>query len=1084
MRRRIDAAGWLSHVLPVTLLTALLAAAPLQAGLIFSPVETLPGANATALAGSGATLWAATPRGVWRLEAGAWTLDGLSARTIASIVVADAVYAADGEKVWKRGVDGTWTAETLPAALTFPSVLATDGTVVWAAGVGVARRSSGTWTALTNPGGGVTAACVYSADLVVGLRGGAARYAGSTVTPISTGLPVTSTVQALAVANGVLYAGTDKTPSPTLYTFSGAWAAVPGFGSHDVRAITDAGGIVRVATADAGVLSGVGSWQATNSGLLVASAKSFGTLGGDLYVGTAGAPIYRLSGISWSAAGTGLYAASITEVKTIIGETFVAAHGAGIAVVPGANFAPEGCGDVSSMAVNSLRVFAATNCHLYTWALGPSIFNPISVLEDGLPTGVAISSLAAVSDGTVAGGTQNAGMWRLVASTWSSDNAGLPTNGSVLTARDVGGKLYASVGSSLFVRQQSAWQAVLGAPSFVQALGGDASVLFAASVSGGISSSAGSWREDDFGASTEFVSSFAADGRFAVAGAGKAGVLRRIGGGWQPENAGLPAGADVRVVRRSGDAGNLYAGTAGHGLFLASTTASSKYIPVVLDLTGATGARFRSDLTLGNRSTAPVTVHVGFIHAPDFPLASSDGSVSVTLAPLSELRAPDALQFFRDRGLAITPSPSGTAGSISIAGDPQTLPSDATDSVYAFSRAYTAGATGSFGTFLDAPSDLDAAESEGAVYGLRSISGTSRSNLAVGHIPGRGAQALSLSIQVYDQSGAVAGAPITTTLGPGEWRQFNAILARAGLPDDAYGYAKITRTGGIGSWTAYGVVNDAVTSDGSILPLYRPGGLAAARKLVVPVVLDVLGAAGSHYTTELTLANDGNFATPADLVYRPAPGFGSSSGVAVVTLPLAAHQQTTIPNILAYLRSKGVNIPDASSGAQAGSLSVDFRNLGTIDSPKTVAIARTTTPNTDTATGGSFGVAYPAAAKGGGARASALVPGLTRDASLRSNLAVVHLGGGSEIALSLSVRLYDAATSQAVGSPITVTLQPGDWTQWSGVFDTAGVPAGTTAAYAVITRLAGDDTWLAYGVLNDAKTSDGSVLRMFPSAEY
>ena len=90
---------------------------------------------------SGTTLWAATPRGVWRLEAGAWTLDGLSARTITSIVVADAVYAADGEKVWKRGADGTWTAETLPAALTFPSFLATDGTAVWAAGIGVAKRA-------------------------------------------------------------------------------------------------------------------------------------------------------------------------------------------------------------------------------------------------------------------------------------------------------------------------------------------------------------------------------------------------------------------------------------------------------------------------------------------------------------------------------------------------------------------------------------------------------------------------------------------------------------------------------------------------------------------------------------------------------------------------------------------------------------------------------------------------------------------------------------------------------------------------------------------------------------------------------
>jgi hypothetical protein len=1077
--------------LPLVALAALCAASAARAGLVFTPVEVLPGATATALAGSGSTLWAATPRGVWRLEAGAWALDGLSARTVTSIVVADAVYAADGEKVWKRAADGTWAAETLPAGLTFPSSLATDGTAVWAGGVGVARHASGAWTTLTSPGGVVTAACVYSGDLVVGLRGGAARYSGSTVNAISIGLPITATVQTLGVAGGSLYAGTEQ----TLYSFfGGTWTQVSGFGVHDVRAVADANGVTYAATADAGVLSSASSWAPANSGLLFASARSFAALGGSLYVGTFGAPVYRLSSGAWAPEGTGPWAAAISDVTTSAGTTFAAARGAGLAPLTssGGNLVPEGCGDVralapgpKSVATSGGTLVASTNCHVYNFDLGPTPTGSPFITEAGLPIGFTLTTLGSVSpDGSIAGGTSNAGMWRLVGFNWSADNAGLPPNGSVQTTRQVGGKLYASVGASLFLRQQGAWQAVTGAPSFVQALGGDTGVLFAASVFGGISSSSGSWREDDFGAATAFVSSLEVGGGTAYAGAGTAGVLRRSAGCWRPENAGLPSGADVRVVRKSGDGSVLYAGTAGNGLYAAPAFSSTKYIPVVLDLTGAAGAHFRSDLTLGNRSGVPVTVSVGFTHAPDFPLLSSDGAVSVTLAPLSELRAPDALQFFRDRGLPITLSPSGTAGSVWVAADARALPAAGTDSVYAFSRAYTAGAAGSFGTFLDAPSDLEAAESEGAVYGLRSVSGTSRSNLAVGRLPGRGDQELSLSIQVYDQGGAAAGAPIATTLRPGEWRQFNGILALADLPDGSYGYAKITRIGGTGSWTAYGVVNDAVTSDGSILPLYRPGGLAAARKLVVPVVLDVFGAAGSHYTTELTLANDGGFATPVDLVYRPAPGFGSSTGVAVVTLSLAARQQTTIPDILAYLRSKGVNIPDASTGAQAGSLSVDFRNLGTIDSPQTIVIARTTTPNTDTATGGAFGVAFPAAAKGGGARASALVPGLARDASVRSNLAVVHLGGGSEAALSLSVRLYDATTSQAVGNPITVTLQPGDWTQWSGVFDTAGVPAGTTAAYAVVTRLAGDDTWLAYGVLNDQKTSDGSILRMIPGAEY
>ena len=1094
MRRRLDPIGRLGGRFCLVLLTAFFAAVPLRAGLNFFPVETLPGVNATALAASGATLWAATPRGVWRLEAGAWKLDGLSSRTITSIVVADFVFAADGEKVWKRSVDGTWTAEALPTGLTFPSVLATDATAVWAAGVGVAKRASGTWTALTSPGGAVTAACVYSGDLVVGLRGGAARYAGASASSISNGLPVAATVQTLRVVGGTLYAGTDQ----TLYSFFGAtWSAVSGFGAHDVRDIAEASGVAYAATADAGVLSSASSWAPANSGLLFASARSFATLAGSLYVGTGGAPIYRLSGSTWSPEGTGPWASSISDVTTSAETTFASARGAGIAPLTSSggdlgNLAPEGCGDVRALApgpkavgTSNPTLVASTNCHLYYFDLGPGPTASTNVVEAGLPLGYTLTTLGAVTpDGNIAGGTSNAGMWRLVGFSWSADNGGLPATGSVQTTRQVGGKLYASVGASLFVRQQSAWQAAAGAPSFVQALGGDASVLFAASVSGGISSFAGSWREDDFGASTAFVSSLEADGRMAFAGAGTAGVLKRSAGGWQPENAGLPDGADVRVVRKSGDGSALYAGTAGNGIYVAPTYSSAKYVPVVLDLSGAAGAHFKSDLTLGNRSDAPMTVNVGFVHAPDFPALSADGSVSVTLAPRSELRAPDALQFFRDRGLPITISPAGTAGSVFVAFDARALPAIETDSVYAFSRTYTAGDAGSFGTFLDAPSDLEAAESEGAVYGLRSLSGTSRSNLAVGHIPGRGAQDLSLSIQVYDQNGTAAGAAIATTLHPGEWRQFNGILAQAGLGDGAYGYAKITRTGGVGSWTAYGVVNDAVTSDGTVLPLYRPGGLAAARKLVVPVVLDLFGAASSHYTTELTLANDGAFATPVDLVYRPAPGFGSSTGVAVVTVNLAARQQATIPDILAYLRSKGVNIPSASQGPQAGSLSVDFRNLGTLDSPNTVALARTTTPNANAGAGGAFGVAFPAAAKGGGARLTAIVPGLTQDATQRSNLAVVHLGGGSDIALSLSVRLYDAATSLAVGNPITVTLQPGDWTQWSGVFDAAGVPAGTTAAYAVVTRLAGDDTWLAYGVQNDAKTSDGSILRMLPGSDY
>jgi hypothetical protein len=1083
-----------NRALAVALLGALAAAPPARAGLWFQQVPTLPGATATALASNGTTVWAGTPRGVWKLDAGAWSPGGLQGRPVSSLAYSaysGDLFAADGTNVYRHlsaclPVPGgacldEWTPVALPASVTQPVALAADGSSLWAAGLGVAKLSGGTWTALASPGGSVFSATAWNGDLVAGLRGNVARYMGASVSFFSAGMPSTANVQALASVNGVLWAGTDQ----TLYSWNGAaWVAEPGFGYHDVRAITGAGGVLRAATADAGLLKKSGSWGPDNSGVLAPGALSFTAAGPDLYAGTAGAPVYRLSGSSWAEAGTGLWAATISDVAVIAGTTLAAAHGAGLGPVTGTpgTASAQGCGDVSSLAgtgsaggpsPSAFALFlAASSCDVSAFALVAGAVTSSTPAASGLPTGVVPSALARVTDGSVAGGTPSAGMWRFVGSSWSADNGGLSGTESILATRQVGGALYASTGTALFARQQSGWAFAAGAPSLVQALGGDAATLFAAPATGISAATTGgplpaAWRSDDFGANTAFVSSLETGNGFTLAAGGTAGVLRKKDGGWQPENAGLPAGADVRVTR-FGIAPRLYAGTAGNGLFQASTAPSARTIPVVLDVTGATGARFRSELTIGNAGTAAGAWRVTFTGGG----TSLSGSLAVPAG--TEVRAADALAFLRGLGLAIPAAP--VTGSLTFDnGDESAL--------YALTRTYTTDASGSYGVFLDGPSDLDAAEDSGSVYGLRSVAGVSRSNLAFAYVPnGRDPNPITLSVQVYDESGTASGSPIAVTLSPGDFQQLNGVLLQAGMAEPAFGYAKITRTGGIGAWTAYGVVNDARTSDGSILPLYRPGGLAAARRLVVPVVLDVFGAAGSHYTTELTLANDGAFATPVDLFYKPA--LGSVSPVPVVTLSLAAGQQTTIPDVMAYLRAHGLNVPDGSTGPQAGSLTVEFRNLFSLDAPRTVAIARTTTPNPNAATGGAFGVAYPAAARGGGARAAALVPGLARSAAIRSNLAVVHLGGGSESALTLSVQLYDAATAQPAGSPVAVTLLPGDWTQWSGIFEAAGAPASVTQAYAVVTRVSGDDTWLAYGVLNDAQTSDGSFIRMIPKTEY
>ncbi len=406
-----------------------------------------------------------------------------------------------------------------------------------------------------------------------------------------------------------------------------------------------------------------------------------------------------------------------------------------------------------------------------------------------------------------------------------------------------------------------------------------------------------------------------------------------------------------------------------------------------------------------------------------------------------------------------------------------------TDSFYGTARSYTnAPSGGTYGVYLDGTGDVEAAEESAWIYGLRGVAGTARSNLAVTVLPGRGTDPVTLEVTLYAASGTAAPVVLTRTLSPGDWYQWNGVLAQAGLPDGSYGYARIRRLSGTAAWIAYGVVNDDVTNDGSVLPMFRPGGVTAARTLIVPVAVDLLGPGASHFTTERTIVNDGSIGTPVDLTYRPAPGYGSAGGVPVVSVTAAARQQITIPNVLQYLRDHGMTIPDASTGQQAGTLTVSFRNIANLAAPRTVTLARTSTPG---GSGGSYGVFYPAVPSGGGSRTSALVTGLVQGAKARSNLAVVHTGGGSGGPVTIQAALYDAATGNPLGSPLTATLNPGDWLQWSNVLARAGVPPGAeAAAYAVLTRTSGDDTFLAYGVRNDAVTSDGSWLAMRPDAGW
>lgn len=1116
MRRDLSGIGRRIAGLAVLLLAVVLPNGAM-AGLRLVPAGGM-GADVRSFAQSSGVVWTGTQSGVFRSH-DVWSngfLDGLSGQPISSLAVyGGEVWAATGEALWRRTAAGTWSEVTLPSTVAFPTTVAVDASgTLWVGGLGAWRRTGETWTATPSPGAGLVLSMLPDPQgLVVGLStGSAARWNGSGWSVSAGGVGPSEGFQALASFGGTLWAGTGI----TLYVWSGSsWVAEPAFGGHDVRALTTFGGVLRAGTADAGIRAKNGStWSSDSSGILPRGVQAFLEIGGELFVGTRGGPIYRRRGSVWEAnvgpSPAGVLADAVAvDAGTHPAGAIGASSGGGAAYLlvqpewaggspPALARLPDGCGNASAVA----RTSSPTREALVTTNCGPYFVTESTVTPatGGLGTQAAPTTLASYGS-TVYGGTVGSGLLRLDGTSWNRELAFGEQDkgtGTVNAVRSFGGGLWAAMAEGLYTRGSGPWTEVsAGLPSagLVASLGGDATTAFAGLATGGVyrRTAGGEFRKDSAGLNSSAVFSLDVAGRALWAAAGARGLAVKRDGGWAPETNGLPVGASVTLVRSAvlpgpegQDSATLLVGTAGHGAWRADLFSTARTLPVVLDVVGASGARFLSELVVGSRAASDLSLVVDFTPAAGFAGAGGTPDVksaSLTIPAGREIRAADALGYLRSLGMSIPTATADApvAGSVTL----RWHSAGRIDDTYLIARTYTrATSGGSFGLFYGAPSDLEAAEEEAAVYGLRSVNGDSRSNLAAVHLPGRGTGPIELSVQVYSASGVPAGAPLVRTLAPGEWTQWNGILGLAGLPDGSYGYARLRRTAGVGAFGAYGVVNDAKTSDGSYLPAFRPGGLAAARTLIVPVVLDVYGEAGSHYTTEVTLVNDGAIATPVDLVYRPAPGFGEITGVPVVTVDLAARRQVTIPDVLAYLRSHGMQIPEGTTAAQAGTLTATFRYLTGIDTPSTFVLARTTTPNTDAATGGAFGLFYPAVARGGGARTSALVPALAQDDAVRSNLAVVNTGGGSELPITLEARLYDADTGVAAGDPLTVRLAVGDWFQWSRVHTLAGAPASVKRFTAVVRRIAGDDTFLAYGVLNDAVTSDGSYQTMIPSDPY
>ena len=242
--------------------------------------------------------------------------------------------------------------------------------------------------------------------------------------------------------------------------------------------------------------------------------------------------------------------------------------------------------------------------------------------------------------------------------------------------------------------------------------------------------------------------------------------------------------------------------------------------------------------------------------------------------------------------------------------------------------------------------------------------------------------------------------------------------------------------------------------------LFSIASPAAARRML-PVVADV-DTGSAHFTTDAALANTGT--TTANLSIQYTASLGSGSGT--VTDMLSPGQQLIVPDVMAYLRGKGLPIPQG--GQQSGTLVVTFTNLS--DPLAAGLVARTTAATSSPQPEGTAGLAYPSVDPGLGWTGKLRVYGLRQNGSDRSNVAIYNT---SDVPVTLKVTVFSGDGSGASGLlDGAVTLSPWGWKQYTKALQGFGFATG----WAEIERVSSSGSFGAYGVINDAGTNDGSYV--------
>lgn len=197
--------------------------------------------------------------------------------------------------------------------------------------------------------------------------------------------------------------------------------------------------------------------------------------------------------------------------------------------------------------------------------------------------------------------------------------------------------------------------------------------------------------------------------------------------------------------------------------------------------------------------------------------------------------------------------------------------------------------------------------------------------------------------------------------------------------------------------------------------------------------------------------------------------------IARFTIDLGPGEQKIIPNFVQYLRERGVAGIRAPGTPHAGAL---FGRVSAGDEGAVFTAARTSS-NTGTEQYGVFYTSQP-----GSIGWIVRLLALRQDTENRSNLAILNTGE-SDCASNgvFRITLYDGVAGQQTNSIENVVLRPKEWRQFTGIL--AEYAPGVRHGYAVVTKTAGSNPFIAYAVVNDGaapgeRTGDGAFISSSP----